>query len=113
MLQKHLDTQNQPDDGLNINECAASTTGYSGADIKLLCKEAAMRPVRRLLTKLDEMEVKDEGKVVDEKKVNDLIKLNPITQEDLNLSIECTNKSSGGSALDKKYDLWAKEFGST
>ncbi len=70
-----------------------------------------MRPVRRLLAKLDEMEVGAGGGTVDERTVQALVKSNPISQEDLDASIACTNKSSGG-AFEKKYELWAKEYGS-
>lgn len=41
------------------------TEGYSGSDIRLLCKEAAMQPVRRLMTHLEDMEdviVPEDGK---------------------------------------------------
>ena len=30
--------------------------GYSGSDIKLVCKEAAMKPVRRILDEIEKME---------------------------------------------------------
>ena len=33
------------------------TDGYSGSDIKLLCKEAAMRPVRKVFDKLECLEL--------------------------------------------------------
>lgn len=32
------------------------TEGYSGSDIRLLCKEAAMQPVRRLMAQLEDMQ---------------------------------------------------------
>jgi katanin p60 ATPase-containing subunit A1 len=40
------------------------TEGFSGSDIRLLCKEAAMQPLRRLMTLLEDKEkiVPDDGK---------------------------------------------------
>lgn len=32
------------------------TEGYSGSDIRILCKEAAMQPVRRLMAQLEDMQ---------------------------------------------------------
>lgn len=31
--------------------------GYSGSDIKLVCKEAAMKPVRRLISQLEDLDI--------------------------------------------------------
>ena len=41
-----------------------NTEGYSGSDIRLVCKEAAMQPLRRLMTFLERQEelVPEEGK---------------------------------------------------
>ena len=32
---------------VSLRDLAAGTDGYSGADVMLLCKESAMRPLRR------------------------------------------------------------------
>ena len=37
----------QGNETLNFKAIAMKTEGYSGADIRVLCKEAAMRPVRK------------------------------------------------------------------
>ena len=50
MLQMHLGDLAK---GVDFDAYAAKTEGYSGADIRLLCKEAAMRPLRKLIHKLE------------------------------------------------------------
>jgi len=51
MISHHIGPQLNP--SLNPDAMAARTEQYSGSDIKLLCKEAAMKPVRRLLKTLE------------------------------------------------------------
>lgn len=56
ILQIH--TRNMPLDGsVNLERIAEITYGYTGADLSALCKEAAMKALRRYLPKIDlEME---------------------------------------------------------
>eukprot|EP01038_Epipyxis_sp_PR26KG_P015837 gene15837-21458_t len=54
MLSKHL--SDRVEEGIQFDEIANSTNGYSGADVELLCREAAMIPVRRLMKKLSDLE---------------------------------------------------------
>jgi katanin p60 ATPase-containing subunit A1 len=51
MLRKHLEARAAVD--MDYHVLAEKTNGYSGADIELVCREAAMMPVRRLLHKVD------------------------------------------------------------
>ena len=53
MIRKHLVGRTNSTDVTFSAEFAALTEGYSGADIELLCREAAMMPVRRLVHKLN------------------------------------------------------------
>jgi katanin p60 ATPase-containing subunit A1 len=40
-------------DDIDFNMVAEMLEGYSGSDIRLVCKEAAMKPLRRIMTKID------------------------------------------------------------
>ena len=49
-----IHTRNMPlDNGVNMDGVAAVSHGYVGADLEYLCKEAAMKCLRRLLPELD------------------------------------------------------------
>ncbi len=53
MLTKHLGERVETN--FPFDDIANGTEGYSGADIELLCRESAMKPVRRLMQKLQQI----------------------------------------------------------
>jgi katanin p60 ATPase-containing subunit A1 len=53
MLRKHLSDRAAAD--TDFTALAEKTKGYSGADIELVCREAAMKPVRRLMARLQSL----------------------------------------------------------
>lgn len=42
------------EESLPYDSLVEKTEGYSGSDIRLLCKEAAMQPLRRLMQQLED-----------------------------------------------------------
>eukprot|EP01080_Neovahlkampfia_damariscottae_P011178 gene11178-3999_t len=72
------------------------TGGFSGADMKSLCQEAALNPIREL---------------TDIRNVN-LEDLRPITCSDFMLGLESTRPSVSQDDL-KQYEEWNQKFGST
>ena len=51
MIKLHIPPKRSKE--LNYEEYADVTDGYSGSDIKSVCKEAAMRQLRKILHKLE------------------------------------------------------------
>ena len=83
---------------LDYEKLAGITEGYSGSDINLVCKEAAMIPLRRVFAALDSQD--------DVKIERDLV-----TNEDV---IDAVNRTrpSCNPEIDLKYKKWADSFGS-
>ena len=50
---RNMPLRNEGDDAVNIDKIAAVSHGYVGADLEYLCKEAAMKCLRRLLPELN------------------------------------------------------------
>lgn len=57
MVEKLLSDRAAPD--IDYETIAKKLEGYSGSDIRLVCKEAAMRPLRKLLFQLEGIEVNE------------------------------------------------------
>lgn len=67
---------------MDVKQIASTLESYSGSDIRLVCKEAAMKPLRRLMDKIElaEMDQTNWAEAVDPNKVP---MPGPITSEDM------------------------------
>ncbi|OWR53456.1 katanin p60 ATPase-containing subunit A 2 [Danaus plexippus plexippus] len=80
---------------VSFEELAAKTEGYSGSDIKLVCKEALMAGVRKMMPHMN-------------KSFNS--RKDKITLSDILTAIEKTKPVS--KSLEKKHEDWQNEMGS-
>lgn len=97
-----------------FDDAVVKTEGYSGADIKLVAKEACMAPVRRLMAKLEatDVEMPQQQKNNNQKSETNWHELmGHVLPEDLLQSLEKTKPST--QQLLKKYQQWQLKFGST
>ncbi|CAD7976438.1 unnamed protein product [Amoebophrya sp. A25] len=93
------------DDDFDAAELARMSGGYSGADIKSVCREACMAPLRRGLLGLTAMQIqmmRAEGKID---------KPQPVTQKDFVNALINVLPSVGQSDVER-YEAWSSEFGS-
>ena len=109
MLAKFLD--GRVSDDADLESYAQNTDGYSGSDLRLLCKEAAMRPVRRLVVELEAMESAGGGAPVADSKVATLMDGHRVSHSDVVASLECTKPSA--KLFADKYVRWNADFGSS
>ncbi|XP_069820937.1 katanin p60 ATPase-containing subunit A-like 2 [Dendropsophus ebraccatus] len=85
---------------LEYSMLGEETEGYSGSDIKLVCKEAAMRPVRKVFNALENHQPGSPDLPI--------IRLDTVTTSDF-LEVLAHTKPSAKS-LAEKYSAWQKEF---
>ncbi|EOD25988.1 hypothetical protein EMIHUDRAFT_315231 [Emiliania huxleyi CCMP1516] len=91
---------------VDIDGLADQADGYSGSDLVLVCKEAAMRPLRKLLLTLDAADA-----AMGSGKVADLPQPERVTEEDLRAAFACTRPTV--SQYGSRYAEWEAEFGSS
>uniref|UniRef100_A0ACD5VTG4 Uncharacterized protein n=1 Tax=Avena sativa TaxID=4498 RepID=A0ACD5VTG4_AVESA len=97
LLPSSPDTMEVPYDILVEN-----TEGYSGSDIRLVCKEAAMQPLRRIMAALEGAQ----GLVPED----DLPEVGPVMAEDIELALRNTRPSAHLHA--HRYEKFNQDYGS-
>ena len=75
------------------------TEGYSGSDIKLVCKEAVMRSVRKVFHRLESL---SEGSGLEG------VVIEPVTMTDIEATVANTKPSAR--LLASRYTQWQKEY---
>ena len=90
------------DKGLNLNKMAEITEGYSSADISIVCRDASMMPMRKLIENKSNLEIKSLNKN----------EMEPITTNDVQISLNKTRPSVSKEEV-IKYEKWTAEFGSS
>ncbi|KAI3495466.1 hypothetical protein L1887_37807 [Cichorium endivia] len=77
------------------------TEGYSGSDIRLVCKEAAMQPLRRVMAVLEQQDILPD---------DELPKVGPIKHEDVEMALKNTRPSAHLHA--PRYERFNSDYGS-
>jgi SpoVK/Ycf46/Vps4 family AAA+-type ATPase len=87
-----------------LDRIAAATEGHSGSDVHSLCKECAMRPLRRLMAKLDDdLEPRDGME-------EEVAAMGAITEEDVSGALR-EAKPSHAAAHSRRYETWTESHG--
>ncbi|MCK5240244.1 MAG: ATPase, partial [Candidatus Thorarchaeota archaeon] len=80
---------------VNYEELSDLSEGYSGRDLSIVCREAAMEPIRDLQIS---------GRMDDE---DEIVELRPVSREDFLRAIENIRPATSPEDL-KKYSDWAE-----
>lgn len=104
MIKKFIPAEKQKD--LEYEHFATLLDGYSGSDIRLVCKEAMMKGVRRAISILENKNIKSDPA---EKNLIDK-KIEAVTNDDFKESLEKTRPAS--LYKESEYLKWMENFGS-
>ena len=103
MMSRYLEPHDVAGD-VDLAALAAKTDGYSGADVMLLCKEGAMRPLRRLMERLND-DLEPAGLLDGEE-----VTVGEITGDDIVGALSATRPTQT-EAHAKRYVEWTNSFG--
>ena len=95
---------------VSLRDLAAGTDGYSGADVMLLCKESAMRPLRRLMDRLMTTDDSDEPSVESTADDGAEVSVGEITRDDVAGALAATRPTQTD-AHARRYEEWTRSFG--
>ncbi|RDD43721.1 Katanin p60 ATPase-containing subunit A-like 2 [Trichoplax sp. H2] len=87
---------------------AEATDGYSGSDIHLVCKEAAMRSIRKIFDVLESIQLDGESSAT---QLSKALSIDPITTQNVFEALKDTKPSASG--FKDKYKAWQAQFEST
>ncbi len=88
-----------------LGRCAAKTEAMSGADIRILCKECSMKPLRRMIDKLETLDSKGNITGSSEQNMSLLVKRNPVTEDDFDEAL-ASFRSSNDEDLHTRHENW-------
>lgn len=80
------------------------TEGYSGSDIQLVCKEAAMKSVRQVFDRLESLSTK----LPDSDSSTNDINIQPVRTEEVKETIASTKPSA--TVLANRYLEWQRDY---
>jgi len=103
MFEIHLSKVSVEKD-VNFEELTRMTEGYSGADLKIVCRDASMMPMRRLVS---QMRTPDEIRALKEEGSLDV----SLTMDDFLTAIRKTQPSVSQADI-TKFEEWNKTFAS-
>mmetsp|Transcript_11236 Transcript_11236/g.22110 ORF Transcript_11236/g.22110 Transcript_11236/m.22110 type:complete len:110 (+) Transcript_11236:1111-1440(+) len=98
-------------DSLDYPSMARQLEGFSGSDIKLVCKEAAMMPIRKLMQKLENME--DDATLNWHIPADQRSTPHPDLLTTRDFFEAYSNTRPAALIAQEKYQQWFKEFGSS
>jgi katanin p60 ATPase-containing subunit A1 len=111
-------------DELDYTKLAELTQEWSGSDIRLLCKEAAMHPLRRLMTEIESAELQPQPekqgrsnsrqRAVEKSAAAAIppqveLKMGPVTEADVMRALQTVHRAPA--AHSEKYLEWQEQFG--